>query len=254
MNTSKMLSTVKSFVGSNSPAILSYLGISGVLATTVLSVRAGMQAKPIVNEVKLECKDDTKAERFKKLAKATWKVYIPPVTMAVVTIGCVYFANKESQKRYLALSAAYILSDESFRTYRDKVKDVVGIDKEEKIREEVVKEKMKTSDSNQIIITGKGEHLCYDTLTGRYFKSDIESVRKAVNEINARVINDMYASQNDFYALVGLPPTGYGEEVGWRTDNLMDVIFTSHLSEDEQPCLALNYSVAPIRGYFKGHF
>lgn len=253
MSNSNVLSTIRKFVGNNSPAILSYLGITGVVATSILSVRAGMKVQRtmddwIVNE------EETKVEKYKRLAKATWKVYIPPVTMATATIACIFLANKESQKRYLALSAAYLLSDESFRSYREKVKDVVGIDKEEEVHEKVVKEQMEKSDTSQVIITGKGDHLCYDTLTGRYFKSNIEDVRKAVNEINANVINNVYASQNDFYSLIGLPPTGYGEEVGWRTDNLMDVQFTSHLSEDGQPCLALNYTVAPIRGYFKGHY
>ena len=61
----------------------------------------------------------------------------------------------------------------------------------------------------------------------------------------------MYASHNDFYRLIGLPGTTYGEEVGWRTDNMMDLEYSSHLAEDGRPCLCIEYHVAPVRNYYK---
>ena len=91
--------------------------------------------------------------------------------------------------------------------------------------------------------------MCYDMLTDRYFRSDIEKIRRAENEINRAIIHDMYASQNDFYALIGLGDCVAGQELGWNMEHYLRLIFTSHLSPEGIPCLAINYEFMPVAKY-----
>ena len=99
-------------------------------------------------------------------------------------------------------------------------------------------------------VVEKGNTLCYDSISGRYFKSDIEKIKKAENELNKKMLNEMYLSLNEFYDELGLRPTSLGNELGWNIDDgLIDIHFSSQLSEDDQPCLVLDYCVAPRYGY-----
>lgn len=73
--------------------------------------------------------------------------------------------------------------------------------------------------NNQVIIAGSGKQLCYDGISGRYFESDIQTIRAAVNTINETMVYEMYASLGDFYNEMGLPPTTLSDELGWNLDD-----------------------------------
>ena len=78
------------------------------------------------------------------------------------------------------------------------------------------------------IITDKGNTLCFDSLSGRYFKSDIDKIKRAVNNLNRELTYDMYVSLNDFYDELDLDHTKIGDELGWNLDDgLIDVYFGS---------------------------
>ena len=105
---------------------------------------------------------------------------------------------------------------------------------------------MKKLSNNQIIITDKGNTLCYDGVSGRYFKSDIETIRRAINTVNRSMTYDMYVSLSEFYDELGLEHTDVSDDLGWNLDNgLVDIDFDSRIAEDGTPCITLNYRVAP---------
>jgi hypothetical protein len=247
----------------NSPAILSGVAIAGVIGTAVLAVKA----TPKAMEVLAQAKDDKEYKRaseaqesimvegepltIKEAVLATWHLYIPAGLSGIATIACIIGANAIGARRTAAVAAAYTLVDSSFREYKDKVLEEIGASKARKVDDEIQKDRLDRNPPTQVIFTGLGEQLCYDSLTGRYFKSDIEAIRKAQNEVNATVLRDMYAPHNDFYTLLGLGSTVVGEELGWNIDNLMELVFTSHLSECNQPALAIGYAKLPVRDYHK---
>ena len=97
-----------------------------------------------------------------------------------------------------------------------------------------------------MIITGKGETLCYDSITSRYFKCDIEKLRKVENMMNKRLLSEMYISLNEFYYEIGLNQTDIGDDLGWNIEEgLVDLEFSSQLAEDDTPCLVIGYRVSP---------
>ena len=103
-----------------------------------------------------------------------------------------------------------------------------------------------------MIVTGKGNTLCYDAFNSRYFYSDIDQIKRAINELNRRMLNEMYVSLNDFYDELNLKHSGNGYELGWKLDDgLVEIDFSSQLSDDGRPCLVLEYLVAPRYDFSK---
>jgi Family of unknown function (DUF6353) len=236
------------FTSQNSPVILSGIAVGGVIATAVLAVKATPKAMKSLE--KLEGENPSTLEKAEKV----WKFYVPAGLSGAATIACIIGANTIGMKRNAALVAAYTLVDSTFREYKDHVIAEIGDQKERKIHDKIMTDRLENNppDSTQVIVVSGGDQLCYDSLTGRYFKSDIEKIRRAENEINRRILNDMYAAQNEFYDLVGLPYTTIGDELGWNIDCMVDLRFTSHLREDTgEPCLAIGYNRLPIKDYGK---
>ena len=92
--------------------------------------------------------------------------------------------------------------------------------------------------------------MCFDVLSGRYFKSDIDLIKRVENNINKRMFNDMYISLNEFYIELGLEPIGIGDDLGWSVDKgMIDIDFSSQLADDGTPCLVIDYSVSPKYNY-----
>ena len=247
-------------LSSNSPMILSGLAVAGVIGTAILAVRATPKAVYEKHKYAVDTTDRSENEDARtrtlthvEIVQATWKFYIPAAISGAATIGCIIGANQIGMRRNAALLGAYTLVDTAFREYKEEVLAQIGVTKERKVHDEIEKRHIDEHPVRdaQVIITGGGDQLCYDTLTGRYFKSDAETIRRAENEINRRVISDMYISQNEFYDLLGLGPTTVGDELGWNLDNLISLVFTSHLAQDGMPCLAVGYAKLPIKDYGK---
>lgn len=238
------------FLKANSPVILTAMAVTGVATTAVLAAKGHHKAQIDIMHAESEHGRDLD---LTEKARLTWQYYLPPLTVGLTTMACVIGANTVHSKREAALMSAFTLSERAFADYREKVVERMGEAKEARVREDVVQD---TLDKNpptpsQIIVTGKGDVLCMDSYTGRYFRSTHSNIQKAVNELNAQIINDNYASQNDFNYLLGLPRSKFGDEYGWSTDRLLDLTITGGLSEDSEPCLVLNYNVHPNRGYDK---
>jgi hypothetical protein len=127
------------------------------------------------------------------------------------------------------------------------VLEKVGERKEREIRDEVAKQQMRDHPIHKtpIIITGKGDHLCFDEYSGRYFQGDIEKVRSAVNDINFQVLHDDSASLSDYWHLIGLDSTSNSDDLGWRSDKKLECHYTSELTKEGTPCLAITFTTSP---------
>jgi hypothetical protein len=157
-------------------------------------------------------------------------------------------------RRTAALATAYKISETALTEYKDKVVETIGEKKEKQVRDKIDKDHIDKDpvSKKEVIITKAGETLCYDMLSGRYFKSDIEQIKKAVNELNRRMMNDMYISLNEFYDELGLSHTAIGYEIGWNIDSgLIETDFSSQIADDGTPCIVVGYSVAPKYNYSK---
>lgn len=236
MNLTTLVKTADRALRSNSPGILTAMGVTGTLTTAYLATKAGMKHARYM-------RDEGPNMSVKEETKLVWKFYIPPVLSASVTVASIVGASRVGSRRTAALTAAYSLSEKAFSEYKEKVIEKFGEGKERSVRDEIAQDRV-TRDANvtkEILISG-GNILCCELFTGRYFESDMERLRKAQNDLNNKLVNGVYASIDDFYHLLGLPGTSCSGDIGWESDKLLELQFTTTLSDDGRPCLAFDYN------------
>lgn len=248
MTASDILNRSLTLLKRNSPEILTGLGIAGVVSTAYLTAVACFKADKELDEAfgRPRTNGNEEPATLKEQALEVWKLYIPPTVSGVATIACIVGSQKASGRRTAAAVAAYSFTEKAFSEYKDHVVEQIGKGKEQKIRDEIAQKNVSEnppSESKELLILGKGQVLCCELYTGRYFMCDMETLRKAENDLNAMVVNSIhYASLSDFYDLIGLDHTSTSDNLGWDTDKLLELQFSHALSPDGTPCLTFDYN------------
>lgn len=246
----KIAQSVRVTLAKRSPEILTGIGIAGMITTTVLAVKATPKALILLEEEKKEKGVDKL--KFKSTIKTAWKCYVPATVTGVMSVACLVGASSVNVRRNAALATAYSISETALKEYRAKVVETIGERKEQAVRDAIAKDKIEQNpvSTREIIITDKGDTLCYDTISGRYFKSGKDKLERIVNELNRRMLNEGYISLNEFYSEIGLPLITVGDELGWRTDRgFVELYFSAQLTPDNEPCMVVGFDVAPKRDY-----
>lgn len=259
----------------NSPTILTGMAVAGLVTTTILGIKATPKALQVIDdfvwdkyEEEVEDKDKVSFAEWlgvetddgyswsdrvnypskMEVIKLTWKVYLPTVITGAVTVGCIIGAHHISLRRNAALASLYGLTETAFKEYKSKVVETIGRNKELKIRDEIASDRIKRNPpgTSEIILTGRGPVLCFDTLSGRYFRSDIEQIRKVVNELNHNMLSEMFLPLNELYYALGLSNISIGDQIGWDVESgMVEISFSTQLTSEGEPCLVLNYNVEP---------
>lgn len=247
---SNLFVAVRSGLTKHSPEILIGLGVAGLLGTTILAVRETPKALKLLENKKKEL--DVEKLSVKDTVKTVWKNYIPCAVLAVTSVACIVGASNISARRNAALAAAYAIGNKAFSDYKEEVINLLGEEKDKEIKEKVADKLLKENPvtNKEVIITDNNEHLCYDEITGRYFKSSQNKIKEAQNVINDRLRDEMWVSLNDLYYELCLPNVRVGDDLGWNIDDgYLDIILSSRIAEDGTPCLTLDYSIGPRYDY-----
>lgn len=260
-------------VEKHAPEILTGIGVAGFVTTTVLAVKVTPKAldeidnerrqrkQDILEKLPATVDEDVKneqimiASKFTPIdyVKCTWKLYTPVVITGAASIACVLGANHIHLRRHAALVAACTVTEGRFAEYKDKVKEILGDKKEQNVRDEIAKDQIANNPvrDEDIIDTGKGSTLCYDAISGRYFYSDIDEIKRALNLLNHQLLYDESMSLNDLYDFLGLEPNGCGEDFGWNRgrpgwSGIVEPSFSSHLTDKGIPCVVLDFIEGPF--------
>lgn len=252
MDIQHILKNVIRTLDRHSPIILTGIGVAGVLTTTALAVRATPEAYDRIRDY--ESKDNgfwIKSTVWERV-KLVWPLYVPAAGSLVLTSVAIIGAQSINSRRQAVLLSGITVAERALTEYQDKVVEIDGPRKDQKIRDAIIKDHIdQQPPSSSELILPAGEVLCYDDYSGRYFHSTMEKIQQAKNEVNALMINgEDYASLNTFYGQLGLKGTKVGEEVGWSTQNLIDINFTSQLTEEGVPVLAMGFRVLPLQDYY----
>lgn len=270
MQIKNLLMKAGNFVQKNSPYILTGLGCAGVVSTAVMTGKAAVKASKVIADENLNrYYDDENTEdnlgdvinddglrkdylSLKEKAKLTWKYFIPPVIMGATSVGCIIGAQTVNTRRHAAIASLYTLTEQTLKDYRENVKELVGKNKEEKAYDKVQQDRLLSDPpkkDSQIVLTEKGNTLFKDSYSGRYFKSDIEALRRVENELNHMINNQMWVPINDLYSVVGLEPIKLGEDIGWDPDQLIEFKFipTIYNKDSEDVCIILDYDIRDFR-------
>lgn len=261
MALSDILARASTLVQNNT--ILTGVGVAGTISTAVLTGRASFKAARELDGLEqqyqihlenhnLQGSGMTLSVRTKM--SSVWKYYIPPVGVGLITVSSIVLANRVAGKEAAALAAAYTVSEKAFTEYREAVVKKMGTVKEREVHDEYAQARMSKNPINtkEIILAGTGEVLCFDITSGRYFQSSKNDIEKAEIAVNHEILGfTRGASLSEFYDQIGLAPTGYSDTVGWNHDHLCRVRFSSEISVDDRPCLAIDFVEAPFPLYYK---
>lgn len=242
MNLSKVIVKTQDVLHKNSQTILTSFAISGVVTTTYLGAKASFKScRDIDYHYAIYPDDDLE---LRDAINIVWRNYIPVALSGAATIGCILGSHKISSRKTAAAQAAFALSERIFNEYKDKVVEQIGPKKEQDIRDKMAQEKVNKNDpsSTQVFITGNGNVLCCEGYTGRYFHSDMESLRRVENKINAKLNAHDHASLSDLYYLLNIPETKVSDDLGWDSGRLLELEFSSTITPDGRPCLVFNYN------------
>lgn len=248
----------------HSPTILTGLGVAGLLSSIALAVKGTIKAVEIVDrecEFRLnqwenqtgEHRDSYPLDRILEpveIVELTWKEYIPTAVMTATTIACMIGSNSIHLRRNAAMVSLFSITETALKEYQAKVVEKIGENKEEKIRGEIAQEKVDANpfDGKAVVLTHHGSMLCYDALSGRYFYSDIETIRKAQNDFNERLLSEMSIPLNEFYADLGLDPIDMGAQTGWDIEKGKMNLYLggAKISKDGQPCIVVEHRNLPV--------
>lgn len=221
-----LLRNTKVFWKRNGSTILTCVGAVGVVATAVTSAKATPKALALLEIAKEEKGEDLTTIEKVKIAGPT---YIPTILIGASTIACLFGANGLNKRDQAALMSAYALLDNSFKEYKDKLKELYGEEAHQNIINSIAVEKAKevgiTAESLCTNTCLTDDESCgdpvlfYEEWSGRYFESTIEQVITAEYHINRNFVLRGYTTLNELYDFLGLETTDYGNTVGWAVED-----------------------------------
>lgn len=243
----KLLRQSKSFLNRNGSTILTCIGGVGVIATSVMAVKATPKAMQLLEKAK-----ESKGEELTKLevVKVAGPAYIPALVLGASTIACIFGANALNKRQQAAMASAYALLNTSYNEYKKKTVELYGSETDKKIREEIVKSKIEEA----VVEDDSRKMLFYDEFSGRYFNSTMENVIKAQYAINRTISLNGGAYLNEWYEELGIEPVDYGSYLGWSGGLLMDCQWTDWLEfghekvliDDDLECIIITMSLEPM--------
>ena len=239
--------SILKFARKNSTKLLTGMALFGLGTSVSLAIKDTPKAQLAVDRLKDELPEGQKPTKT-DILKAALPAYGRTIVSTLVTAGCIIggeFINEKQKAQLIALCTA---SEIALGKLENKTRDIFGAEGVEDIQAAIAKDDIAANpvSKSNVIITGHGDSLIYDSWSGRYFVSDIEYVRRAVNGLNAEVIQEMWASVNDFYDFLNIPDIEAGSECGWNVDHRLDVVFSTQMADDGRPCLVIEYVQRPI--------
>lgn len=246
----KVLNRSKTFLKRNTPTILTIVGGVGVIATSVMAVKATPKALRTIEQAEAE-----KGEKLTKLeiVKVAGPEYIPAVLVGTATLICIFGANALNKRQQASMVSAYALLDSSYREYKKKVKELNGAGFDEKVNSEIAKDKYEDVD----ISVSEGKQLFFDQFSGRYFESTMEEVQKAEYQVNKDLVLRDYVALNEFYEHLGIPTIEAGDFLGWSNGGNFAtywqtwIDFSHHKTEidDDLECCIVTMLTEPTMDY-----
>lgn len=210
----KLLGQAEQFIKRNSSTILTCIGGIGVVATSVLTAKATPKVSLLLKQA-----EEDKGDKLTKMetVRVAAPVYIPAILVGASTIACIFGANALNKRQQASMISAYALLENSYKEYKRKVKDLYGEEAEKDVLVEIAKDRYEDDFERD-----ENKQLFYDEFSGRYFESTIENVRRAECELNRLLSVEFVASLNEFYDLLGIERTDYGDYLGWSSYELVE--------------------------------
>lgn len=261
----KFLQAAYKFLNVHSSSLLTAAGIVGFASTIPIAIRCKKKADMLYIQLQTSKAASglspvlTKGEKVKIFFQSYWVVGV--VFMA--SAGCVILSDVKMYGKNNALKAGMMALQGEVGTLKDSLKEHLSEKEANDIITKADQQRVKeiyddVKKRNDVVEeSGFGNQLCCDLWSGRFFRSDAESIRRAFNDLNEQRLSDscFAASVNDLYYYLGLEPNEIGGEFGWdntfgealngnATSNILPN-FVSGLLDDGTTYLGFKPSIPP---------
>ena len=250
------LGLVRGLAVKKSPEILTGIGICGFVTTVAMTAKMApkidarhykydLLRENAARNGDVEAVKELKIEEAKELAGPCLAI----AASGGLSIGCIIGAQHIQSKRLATVVTAYSLAEKTLDTYQKKLEERFGEEAREglmqAVSDKLAEDELPFDESYSYLPGEDGKSLCYDRVTGRYFRADVSDIRNAESEVNKRLIDETIVRLGEFYYALGLDDSGFiCDGLGWDiSKGSMSVYFTSMLDKDDNPCLVLNYNV-----------
>jgi hypothetical protein len=200
---------IERFIRQNKSSILAIAGAIGMVASVGLSIRNTAKYKDIIHS-----KSNKQIDNIERL-KVAVPLYLPVVLLTGGSLACIIGATVINTKQQRSITAAYILLENSFKQYKDKVLELYGSDATQQVEVELTNDKFE--EKNPQLKNSENE-LFYDEYRGEFFESTLDNVREAMYHVNRNFILKGDATLNEVYDFLNLPHTEQGDVLGWSAD------------------------------------
>lgn len=236
----RALGSVELLAKKHGASVLTGVGVTGFVATTVLVGRAVLKARPVVSSIKEETEeiaakeitsDYTKRDQAQEMGRMylgasgeLFKIYGPAIAVGLGSIFCVIAAHGMMIRKQASLLAAYTTLEGGFKAYRARIREELGEEKELEVYRGSRKKEIEVADG--VVVTSEFQDLIPSPYA-RFFDESNPNWRKNAEYnllflhsqqkwANDRLAANGFLFLNEVYEALGLERTQAGQVVGWK--------------------------------------
>lgn len=235
----------------HSPTILFAAGVTGAVVSTVLACKATLRLEEVLSDANktlnlidtvMDNPEYTEKERAKdkailrvQTAVKLGKLYAPALFVGVVSVASLTGSHYIMSSRQTALMAAYAALDKGFEQYKARVREELGVEREEQLRYGSVITKTKDEDGKTVKATrvdpnGISVYARFFDETASEWQHEPEynylSLRAKQSFANNLLHSRGHLFLNEVYSMLGIEHSSAGAVVGWLMspdgDNFVD--------------------------------
>lgn len=257
-----LIKILGAFIKSNSSTILTVTGIAGMAVACGLSAKAYSKTQKEIEDLEEELSEEEEPTKptFKQKMSRTWKHWVWPVLAFFTSALCIVSASNILLRQKAMWISAYKAAETAAMEFKETAKDVVGPETIKKIEETRQQKKVEsvmdelykdnTMPETDILITGEGQELIYDTICGTLYYGSRNKSIEHINEINNLMNSERYMTLNELRIELKLPSVTIGDIVGWNVDRhgLIHAEFYP-IERNGKLCWSTVYTVYPDSSY-----
>lgn len=217
----------------------------GAIVSQMLGYYFMHKEAPIVRDRLAELDENA---TWKDKFKAAGPIYLPAAGMLLLSCGCIVGGCAIGEKRTAIMAGLYSASEAALRRTEQEIVKCVGEEKAQEIHKAVADDILQDNPvkAREIVDTGKGDTLFLELLTGRYFRSNIDTVKNEIADFRMYVLSKEYGSVNDYCEYLGLKPAKLGDYHGWSLNKNIDVYFDAGNTDDGELCWIIRHLQEPV--------
>ena len=258
------LSNVGDECKKNSPALLTFFGLTSMAAAMIMVAKSAPKAEQRLIESRRKRYEEWKEQGIEDVpmtrkekaldiwedVKAVAPIYAPATVTFAVGSACIIGSYKISNARLSAITTAYGIAENKLVEYQKKVVEEIGEEKEKEIRKAITRDHMDEEEKKNGLPAEPevdGTQLWFDDVSKRYFRSTIQDIYDAKEHVNV-TLQSSPVSLNEFYCVLGLDEVEALDIYEWPEGSKLEFRFETHLLKDGiTTCTSICYDV-PVGG------